>query len=121
MDPAVRSIARFSPGFGYEEARIASSTLASHDDGERVEAFEQAFAEATGTAHAVMVPSGRFGCFLALEALGIGAGDEVILPALTYFAVAAMVDLLGAVPVFADVGARTHVLDPASVEARITP
>ena len=121
MDPAVRSIARFSPSFGYEEARIVSSTLGSGDDGARVEAFERAFAEATGTAHAVMVPSGRFGCFLALEALGIGAGDEVILPALTYFAVAAMVDLLGAVPVFADVGERTHVLDPASVEARITP
>jgi perosamine synthetase len=121
MHPPVRSIARFSPSFGVDEARIVSSTLGSENDSERVEAFERAFAEATGTAHAVMVPSGRFGCFLALEALGIGAGDEVILPALTYFAVAAMVDLLGAVPVFADVGERTHVLDPASVESRITP
>ena len=89
-------------------------------DDEVVGKFEREFASYIGAKHAVMVPSARYGFYLLLRALGVGEGDEVIVPALTYFAIPAMVPLTGAKPVFADVGLRSHVLDPASFEAAIT-
>ena len=82
--------------------------------------FEREFARYIGAKHSVMVPSARYGFFLLLKGLGIGPGDEVIIPALTYFAIPAMVPLTGARPVFADIGLRSHVLDPESFRAAIT-
>jgi dTDP-4-amino-4,6-dideoxygalactose transaminase len=119
---AFGKIPRFSPSFSPSEALIcAKQLLGLGDDDEAVREFEARFAEFIGVKHAVMVPSARYGLFLLLESLGIGDGDEVIIPALTYFAIPAMTELSGAKPVFADVGLHTHVLDPAAFEAAITP
>ncbi len=115
-------IPRFSPSFSPSEAALSARWLvASGDDNARVADWEAEFASYIGARHAVMVPSARFGFYLLLKALGIGAGDEVIIPALTYFAIPAMVPLTGARPVFADVGLRSHVLDPEAFRRAITP
>jgi dTDP-4-amino-4,6-dideoxygalactose transaminase len=83
--------------------------------------FEEAVAAYAGVPHGVALSSGTAGLQLALEALGIGEGDEVILPSFTFVAVANAILLRRAAPVFADVDARTLNLDPASVEQAITP
>ncbi len=118
-------IPRFSPSFSPTEAAIslrwlAQATLDGQLDATKVQEWEHEFARYIGAKQAVMVPSARFGFYLLLKAMGVGPGDEVIVPALTYFAIPAMVPLLGAKPVFADVGLRTHVLDPDAFRAAIT-
>lgn len=114
-------IPRFSPSFSPREALTCARHFLNRDDAGQVAAWEQDFAGYIGARHAVMVPSARFGFYLLLKALGVGEGDEVIVPGLTYFAIPAMVPLVGARPVFADVGLRTHVLDPDAFRAAITP
>ena len=115
-------IPRFSPSFSPSEALISARYLLRDGPNDEVVAkFEREFAAYIGATHAVMVPSARYGFYLLLRALGIGDGDEVIVPALTYFAIPAMVPLVGARPVFADIGLRTHVLDPEAFRAAITP
>ena len=119
-------IPRFSPSFSPREVLIALRQAALQpirpaDDAGAVHAFEEKFAAFIGSAHAVMVPSARYGFYLLLEALGIGAGDEVIFPALTYFAIPSIGLVRGIKPVFADVGLHSHVIDPAAFEAAITP
>lgn len=84
-----------------------------------VERFERAFAEAVGCEHAVACSSGTAALHLALAALGLGPGDEVILPAFTMIAVVNAVDYVGARPVLVDVDPETWNLDPAAVEARV--
>jgi dTDP-4-amino-4,6-dideoxygalactose transaminase len=88
--------------------------------GPQVEEFERAFAALTGVAHAVGVSSGLDALRLALLALDIGPGDEVILPANTYIATALAVSAVGAQPVLVDCDPHTYLLDPAGVEAAIT-
>ena len=115
-------IPRFSPSFSPREALMSARYLLREGpDDEVVGKFEREFAAYIGARYAVMVPSARYGFYLLLRAMGIGEGDEVIVPAMTYFAIPAMVPLTGAKPVFADIGLRTHVLDPAAFEAAITP
>ena len=82
--------------------------------------FEAAFAEAAGTRHAIATNNGTTALQLALAALGVGPGDEVIVPALTYIATANAVRYCGATPVLADVEPDTMNLDPADIEHRIT-
>lgn len=89
--------------------------------GPKLEEFERAVAEHVGAAHAVGVSSGTAGLHLALIALGIGAGDEVIVPSFTFIAVANAVRYVGATPIFADIDGESLNLDPARVEAAITP
>jgi dTDP-4-amino-4,6-dideoxygalactose transaminase len=89
--------------------------------GEEVAAFEREFAAWLGVAHAVGVANGTDAIELALRALDIGPGAEVIVPAMTATFSALAVSRAGATPVFADVDAVTATLDPAAVEARITP
>ena len=86
-----------------------------------VERFERAIAERTGAAYAVATCNGTVALHLALHGLGIGAGDEVIVPTFTYIASANAVSYTGARPVFADSDPHDWLLDPASVESRITP
>lgn len=86
-----------------------------------VERFERAFAEFCGVRHAVACCNGTTALHLALAALGITAGDEVIVPTLTFVATANAVTYCGARPVFVDSEPATWNLDPAQVEARITP
>ena len=89
--------------------------------GRYVDAFEEKFAALCGTEHAVAVANGTVALHVALLALGIGAGDEVIVPDLTYIASANAVTYCGARAVFADVDARTWTLDAADVARKISP
>ncbi|MEC7948372.1 MAG: DegT/DnrJ/EryC1/StrS family aminotransferase [Myxococcota bacterium] len=115
-------IPRFSPSFSPREALTSARyLLRDGPDDEIVGRWEEEFRAYIGARHAVMVPSARYGFYLLLEALGVGEGDEVIVPALTYFAIPGMVPATGATPVFADVGLRSHVLDPEAFRAAITP
>jgi perosamine synthetase len=83
--------------------------------------FEERFASYLGVRHALAVHSGTAALHLALAALGIGPGDEVLLPALTYVATANAVSYVGATPVFIDVEPATGTLDVALAATMITP
>lgn len=89
--------------------------------GPEVAAFEREFAAAVGAPYACAVASGTVALELALEALGIGAGDEVITVSHSFIATANAIRLRGATPVFVDIDPRTFNLDPAGLEAAITP
>ena len=89
--------------------------------GKRVDAFERDFATYCGAKHAVGVSSGTDALLVALMVYGIGPGDEVIVPAYSFFATAGVVDRLGAKPVFVDVTLDDYNIDPKLIEARITP
>ena len=83
--------------------------------------FERAFADYCGVRHAVACNNGTTALHLALVALGVGPGDEVIVPTLTYIASANTVSYCGATPVFVDSEPATFNIDPAKLEAAITP
>ncbi|MDP2601860.1 MAG: UDP-4-amino-4,6-dideoxy-N-acetyl-beta-L-altrosamine transaminase [Deltaproteobacteria bacterium] len=89
--------------------------------GPKVREFERAFARALGAGEAVAVSSGTAALHAAMHALGVGLGDEVIVPALTFAASANCVVYQGATPVFADVDSRTLLIDPKDVKAKTTP
>src|SRR4051812_24170488 len=90
--------------------------------GPRTAEFEQAFAEHLGARHAVAVSSCTAALHLAYLAAGVGPGDDVIVPAMTFAATAAAAIYCGATPVFADIaGPHDLSLDPADVAARIGP
>ncbi len=84
-------------------------------------AFDEEFAREIGSPFCLGVDSGTSALELALEAVGVGPGDEVIVPSFTFIATATAVSVLGAVPVFADVDETTLTLDPRSVENLIGP
>jgi perosamine synthetase len=83
-------------------------------------AFEEEFASYIGTPHAVAVNSGTAALHATLKSLGIGHGDEVIVPSFTFIATATAVSMCGALPVFADVDPATFTIDPASAEALVS-
>lgn len=89
--------------------------------GHFAEAFEKDFAAFCDTAYAVAVNNGTSALHLAMLALNIGAGDEVIIPANTFIATAWGVSYTGATPVFVDCDPATWEIDPAKVEEKITP
>ena len=89
--------------------------------GPRVSEFENAFAAHIGAGEGVAVNSGTAALHCAMRAIGVGHGDEVIVPAITFAASANAALYEGAKPVFADVEPDTLLIDPASVAARITP
>jgi len=89
--------------------------------GPRCEALEQEVAEVCGTRCGVGVASGTEALEIVLHACGVGAGDEVIVPAFTFIATGSAVTALGARPVFADIESVTFNLDPALLETHITP
>jgi dTDP-4-amino-4,6-dideoxygalactose transaminase len=89
-------------------------------DAPAVTAFEQRWAAYTGARHAICAANGTDTLVLALRALRVGPGDEVIVPAYTFLATASSVALAGATPVFADIDPASYCLDPAAVDAAVT-
>ena len=89
--------------------------------GPEVAELEEKLSAYTGAKHCITVANGTDALQIAQMALGIGPGDEVITPGFTYIATAETVALLGAKPVYVDIDARTYNLDPALLEAAITP
>jgi dTDP-4-amino-4,6-dideoxygalactose transaminase len=89
--------------------------------GPEVEAFEKEIADYCGASQAVACASGTDAISLALAALGIGPGDEVIVPPFSFFATASCVSRLGARPVFVDIDPDTYNMDVLQVENKITP
>lgn len=89
--------------------------------GQNVQAFEDEMAAYIGVEHAIGVASGTDALTLTLRAMGVGPGDEVIVPAFTFFASAGAALLLGAKPVLVDVDPATYCLDVAQLEEKITP
>jgi dTDP-4-amino-4,6-dideoxygalactose transaminase len=89
--------------------------------GPEVRAFESEFAAYTGTDHAIGVANGTDALVLALRALGVGPGDEVIVPSFTFYASAEAIPHTGARPVFCDVDPETMLVTPDTVKAVMTP
>ncbi|HOB92499.1 MAG TPA: DegT/DnrJ/EryC1/StrS family aminotransferase [Aquabacterium sp.] len=89
--------------------------------GPEVKELEQRLAEFTGARHCITVSSGTEALLIALMALGVGAGDEVITSPFTFVATAEVIVLLGAKPVYVDIEADTCNIDAAGIEAKITP
>ena len=116
MIPVIR------PWLGEEEAAAAAAAVASGwvAQGPRVAEFEAAFAAAVGTGHGVAVSSCTAGLHLAMVVAGVGPGDEVIVPSLSFIATANAVRYVGARPVFADVEPATQNLTTETVEPCIT-
>ena len=106
-----------------DEGAAVAEVIASGwvSQGPRVRAFEAAFARRVGAAEAVAVSNCTVALQLALYVAGVGPGDEVIVPSMSFIATANAVWQCGATPVFADVDPRTFNLDPASAERAITP
>jgi dTDP-4-amino-4,6-dideoxygalactose transaminase len=104
---------------GEAVAKVIASGWVSQ--GPQVQAFEAAFAARVGAADAVATTSCTTALQLALHVSGVGPGDEVIVPSLSFIATANAVLLCGARPVFADIDPRTYNLDPAAAERAITP
>lgn len=101
------------------EAVVATLRSPQLSLGPRLVEFESCFTELIGVEHAVAVSSGTAGLHLAMLALGIGAGDEVIVPSFTFIAAANAVRYVGATPVFVDIDPVTLNLLPAAVERAI--
>ncbi|HEY1276619.1 MAG TPA: DegT/DnrJ/EryC1/StrS family aminotransferase [Thermoleophilaceae bacterium] len=110
------------PYFRGDEGAAVAETIASGwvSQGPRVRAFERAFAERVGAADAVATTNCTTALHLALYASGVGPGDEVIVPSLSFIATANSVWHCGATPVFADVDPDTYNLDPVAAERAIT-
>jgi len=112
-----------APLLGDEEIQEVVHCLRSGwlTTGHKVKQFEREFGEFIGAKHALAVNSCTAALHLALEAVGVGPGDEVITTPMTFTATAAVIEHLGARPVFADVTANTLNIDPAEIQRRLSP
>jgi perosamine synthetase len=120
---AVDTIQLAKPVIGDREVELVEQVLRSGQLslGPMLRRFEQAWAERAGVAHAVACSSGTAGLHACFHAMGLGPGDEVIVPSFSFVASANAILFTGATPVFAEVDPLTFNLDPAAVEAAITP
>lgn len=110
------------PLIGEDERKAVDAVLASGGlaQGPQVAAFEDEFSAVVDGVHCVAVNSGTSALHMALIALGIGPGDEVIVPSFTFAATANSVRLAGATPVFVDIDEQTFCMDPSAAEAAVT-
>jgi perosamine synthetase len=114
----------YEPWLGELEEKLLLDTLRStwiSSNGKYIRQFEEQFAGFCGSAHGISTSNGTTALHLALHALGIGPGDEVIVPALTFVASANSVHYTGARPIFADVDPDLWTIEPDEVRRLITP
>ena len=111
------------PWFSEEEEEILAETIRSGwvAQGPRVRAFEKAIADYVRVPHATATNSCTSALQIALEILGVGPGDEVIVPSFTFIATANVVVHRGAKPVFVDIDPHTYNIDPSAIESAVTP
>jgi len=113
------------PQYGEPERQILEEVLNSgvwwKTPGEQVYAFEEEFAQYLGVNHVIGVTNGTAALEIAMSALEIGPGDEVIVPDYTFIATASAVLFAGAMPVFVDINPDTYCIDPDEIEKAITP
>ncbi|MDN8599413.1 UDP-4-amino-4-deoxy-L-arabinose aminotransferase [Citrobacter sp. S2-9] len=111
------------PAMGEEELAAVREVLDSGwiTTGPKNQALEDAFCTLTGNQHAIAVSSATAGMHITLMALGIGAGDEVITPSMTWVSTLNMIVLLGATPVMIDIDRDTLMVTPEQIESAITP
>ena len=111
------------PELGEEEAAAAGEAILSGwvTQGPRVAAFEEQFAASVGASHACAVSSCTTALHLALHALGVGPGDEVVTVSHSFIATANAIVYCRAKPVFVDIDPRTYNIDPGLIEAAVTP
>src|SRR5580698_8205475 len=113
------------PAFEQDEIDIVREVLASgrinYWTGQEGRLFEQEYAAHVGTRYAVAVSNGTVALELALETLGIGVGDEVIVPSRTFLATASCVAMRGAIPVFADVDRESQNITAETIRSLIRP
>jgi perosamine synthetase len=113
-----------APSIGERELQYVTECVVSgwiSSSGPFVSRFEDLFARFCGTKHAIATSNGTTALHLAMCAIGVGPGDEVIVPALTFIATANAVTYTGATPVFVDSDPETWTIDPNAVEAAVTP
>jgi perosamine synthetase len=117
-----RNLEFWTPQFGPEEKELVASVIDTGflNDGEMTERFEKQVAELLGIRHVVATTSGTTAIFLALAGIGVGPGDEVIVPDVTFIATANAVTLTGAKAILADIDPHRLTLDPGCTERAIT-
>lgn len=110
------------PQVGKDEIRAVTRVLESGNyvSGRQVEIFEELFADYLGMDHAVAVNSGTAALHAAIAATGLGPGDEVIVPGLTFFSTVSAVIHAGAKPVFCDIDPKYYCMDPNDLEKRMS-
>lgn len=102
-------------------AVIAENAFIGNPGNRHVQAFEQSFAAYCGVKHGIGCANGTDSIEILLQAAGIGQGDEVIVPAMSWISTSEAVTTVGATPVFADIDADTYTIEPVQIAAKITP
>ncbi|MEZ4799694.1 MAG: DegT/DnrJ/EryC1/StrS family aminotransferase [Flavobacteriales bacterium] len=122
METKLMKIPVAKPYLGKEEAQLAYDTILTNwvTQGPRVAEFEEKFANYVGSKYAVAVSNCTTGLHLSMIVAGIGHGDEVICPSMSYIATANCIKYVGAKPVFAEVNSKTYNIDVEDARRRIT-
>jgi len=117
------SIPQVEPWLGEEEAIAASKVIATNwiSEGPNCAAFSERLRDLIGTPYGVFAPNGTLALALALMALGLGPGDEVLIPDITFIGSANAAIMVGATPIFVDVDSNTYQISLSHADALITP
>ena len=116
-------VPQMTPWLGAEEAAAAGAVIEANwiTEGPRSAEFVERLKALTGARHAVLAPNGTLALYLGLVAMGIGSGDEVIVPDCTFIASANAVIMAGATPVFVDVNAKNYQIDLSNADGLVNP
>jgi len=118
----MQNIPQFEPWLGDEELALVAETIKANwiTGGPKVKEFEKRIGELCQVKHAIAASNGTLALYVGLKALGIGPGDEVIVPDFTFIASANAVVMAGGTPVFVDVDAKTFNISPECTEKALT-